>query len=302
VLSLISSVAAQQPVDLVCSQPVVGTTDLNSEYRLYFLEKAALLFGANLPLTPVENAIACDFTVDKTLWELNGILSNCGPAGGGCSFFYYSECCCDLEKTLESELTDTDLMAELTEEDRTIVVPNAIEDLANALECLDSQYLAECDDGIDNEADGDTDFTADDECDASWDNNEDADDTQTGIGVGSDEYFNDVKPCYVRAIKDLGILEQVYSKTTQSFFLVQKLEELEVELQHKLALEDEDVIQDFSVPPMTCTGTVNPAPLSLNGLTGFASSALGTDPGFTALLFASLIVLGIFMYVLKRKH
>jgi hypothetical protein len=63
--------------------------------------------------------------------------------------------------------------------------------------------------------------------------------SQQSLDVGSDTYFNIIKNCYVRAIKDLGILEQTYIDEPEAFFFVQKLQAIEVDLQHMLAIEDQ---------------------------------------------------------------
>jgi hypothetical protein len=253
-MSLVSSSVSPQAIS-TCTQTVQGTTSINTAYTPFFQEKVALLFSPT-----GTDGIACDYTVDSTLWEVNGILSNCEDAEGeGCAFVpfpFNNDCCCDQFIPLEFEITDgeTGILDELTVEDRDIVVPQALSDLSAALDCLNTGYLAECMDGIDQDGEG-TDYPNDFRCEAPWDASETLDDLQTDKPVTSATYFNDIKPCYVRAMKDLGILEQVTSKTTKAFFLVQKLQELEVELQHKLALEDEQAIQDFSVGSEECSGT-----------------------------------------------
>jgi hypothetical protein len=252
-MSMVGSAFEVLPVnaDLVCTQTVQGSTSINTAYIPFFQEKFALLFSS-----AGTDGIACDYTVDSTLWEVNGILEACEDTEGeGCAFVpspFNNDCCCDQFVTLESEIFD--VLNELTVEDRDIIVPQALTDLSAALDCLNTEYLAECMDGIDQDGEG-TDYPNDVRCDAPWDASEFEFGLQTDKPVTSATYFNDVKPCYVRAIKDLGILEQVTSKTTQAFFLVQKLQELEVELQHKLALEDEQAIQDFTVGSETCVET-----------------------------------------------
>ncbi len=80
--------------------------------------------------------------------------------------------------------------------------------------------------------------------------------SQQSLTVGSDTYFNKVKNCYVRAIKDLGILEQTYIDEPEAFFFVQKFQAIEVDLQHMLAIEDEKA----KLAPITVQPSPTPQP------------------------------------------
>lgn len=70
----------------------------------------------------------------------------------------------------------------------------------------------------------------------------------TGGSIGSDTYFNELKLCYVRAIKDLGIISKIFIDEDDAFFAVQMVEEIQEDLQHLLAMEDQNASLAFEVP------------------------------------------------------
>ncbi len=74
------------------------------------------------------------------------------------------------------------------------------------------------------------------------------------LTVGAQTYFNDVKLNYVCMIKNLGILEQMIVDEPGAFFLLQMLQQIEVDYQHLLAIEDDKAAFAFSVGPPTITG------------------------------------------------
>ncbi|MEM3154131.1 MAG: hypothetical protein QW165_01015 [Candidatus Woesearchaeota archaeon] len=202
-----------------CSQWITGTTGLNPNYLQYFLEKRLILFGSEDLIFPIINAVACDATVNRHFFEVNGIFANCGPVEEGSTYFPDNPCACTLTSSLSLEGNDPNLLVHLTKEDREIILPNAWARLKVAMDCLIENYSPEDDEPV---------------------------------IVGSATWFNDVKPCYVSAINILGMLENIYSRTPEAFFLVQKLQELEVELMHKLALEDQKAKAAWIVLPNTC--------------------------------------------------
>ncbi|VVB80862.1 Uncharacterised protein [uncultured archaeon] len=84
-------------------------------------------------------------------------------------------------------------------------------------------------------------------------------DPSDDILVGAHLYFNTVKPCFVRTITALGALEQIYIDETNSSFFVQKLQALEEQYQHFLALEDLQATRAFNISHATLNGSVEGA-------------------------------------------
>ncbi len=74
------------------------------------------------------------------------------------------------------------------------------------------------------------------------------------LTVGAQTYFNVVKLNYICMIKNLGILEQMIVDEPGAFFLLQMLQEIEVDYQHLLAIEDDKAAFAFSVGPATAAG------------------------------------------------
>lgn len=89
--------------------------------------------------------------------------------------------------------------------------------------------------------------------------------TGSTVVVGSDTYFNTIKPCYVRLIKDHGILEEIFHDEPDAWFLVHKIQAIQTDLQHLLAMEDQSASLSFSVgvptaPIDALTLTIEPGP------------------------------------------
>ncbi|MBW3016112.1 hypothetical protein KY309_00695 [Candidatus Woesearchaeota archaeon] len=161
---------------------------------------------------------------------------------------------CDLTTTLETELQATDPHTTKEQE----LVDTMLDELDDSTDCLIAVYNGSLFNGT----------------------------PQSGIVVGSKSYFNTVKPCFVRTISALGVLEQIYIDEPNASFLVQKLQAIEQDYQHLLTIEDLKVPKSFNVTNTTLNSTLNgqlqaaqeevPLPQEL-AITGFTPAGAGVN-------------------------
>lgn len=265
----------QQGFEFPCDQVVKNT--LYEVNGLLNCDDFGTSCTTNADCDPLDNLPNDDFVcVNDRCLETCTVDGDCS-AEGSCELFpddenycvdlcsngdfnpYDPSCCCTLQENFNNELNDPALLKQLTQEDRDIVLPGILEDLQDDLNCLVEVASPLCSNGLDDDGDGDIDCADSDCINANTQcvpehNSEssDVENGQIGLALSSQLYFNKFKPCAARAIKGLGVLEQIYSKTSGAFFIVQKLEELETELIHKLALNDENAQKFFQVNQFTC--------------------------------------------------